>query len=212
MQSEISVRESGEVKLRDGTPVFIRTICPDDAERLQAFFARLSPETTYYRFLGRRKELPYEEAHRLVEVDYRTRMALVGTCEQRGDEEIVGVARYAVIPGTWPAEAEAAIVIEDQYQGRGLGTILLERLVAYARAHGIRTFLATVRHDNARMMRFIRRSGLPTESTVVAGVWEIRVGLEREPVHCSSARRVLIKEEGRVSRERGKTPCLSRSV
>lgn len=69
--------------------------------------------------------------------------------------------------------------------------------------------LAAVRHDNAWLMRFIRRSGLPTESRVEAGVWEIRAGLEREPDRYSSVRRVLNKEEGRVSQERGKKPCLS---
>jgi GNAT superfamily N-acetyltransferase len=212
VQTEMLVKESEAVYLRDGTPVSIRPIHPNDAARLQALFARLSPETISYRFLGRRKELPYEEAKRLAEVDYQTQMALVATCQQYGEEEIVGVARYAVIPGTWPAEAEAAIVVEDRYQGRGLGTSLLERLVAYANAHGIRAFLATVRHDNERMMRFIRRSGLPTESRVEAGVWEIRVGLNRGPERNSSVGRVLNREEGRVSQERGKTPCLSAIV
>lgn len=212
MQSEMFVKESEAVNLRDGTPVIIRPIRPDDAARLQALFGRLSPETVYLRFLRFRKELPYEEAKNLADVDYQTRMALVATRDQHGDEQLIGVARYAVIPGTWPAEAEAAIVVEDRYQGKGLGTILLERLVAYASAHGICAFLATVRYDNARMMRFIRRSGLPTESRVESGVWEIRVELKRGPDSYSNVRRVLDKEEGRVSQERGKTPCLSAIV
>jgi RimJ/RimL family protein N-acetyltransferase len=212
MQSEMSVKESEAVDLRDGTPVVIRPIRLDDAARLQSLFARLSSDTIYYRFLGLRKELPYEEAKRLTDVDYETRMALVATCVQHGDEEIVGVARYAVISGTWPAEAEAAIVVEDRYQGKGLGTVMLERMVAYASAHGIRSFVATVRHDNARMMRFIRRSGLPTQSRVEAGVWEIRVELKRVPDRNSSVRRVMNREEGRASQGRRVTPCLSAIV
>lgn len=212
MKSEMLGRESEAVNLRDGTPMFIRRIRPDDAPRLQALFARLSPETISYRFLGLRKELPYEEAKRLTGVDHRTRMALVATHEEHGDEQVIGVARYAVIPGTWPAEAEAAIVVEDRYQGRWLGTSLLERLVAYANVHGIRAFLATVRHDNERMMRFIRRSGLPTESRVQAGVWEIRVGLNRGLGRNSSVGRVLNREEGRVGQGRRVTPCLSAIV
>jgi len=192
--------------------VIIRPIRRGDAARLQLLFARLSPEAISYRFLGLRKELPYEQATRLADVDYERRMALVATCEQHYDAQVIGVARYALLPGTWPAEAEAGIVVEDRYQDNGLGTVLLERLVAYASVHGIRAFLATVRYDNTRMMRFIRRSGLPTESRVEAGVWEIRVGLEREPDRNSSIRRVLNREEGRVSQGRRVTPCLSAIV
>ena len=73
---------------------------------------------------------------------------------------------------------DVTIVVEDRYQGRGLGTLLLERLVAYARTHGIRVFRATVYHDNAPMKRIIRRSGLPIESRVESGVWEIRMKLK----------------------------------
>lgn len=166
------------VTLRDGTTVTIRPIRPDDARRLQALFDRLSPESISLRFLGQPKELPYEQARQLANVDYQKRMALVATREQDGEEHIIAVARYATHPASPPDVAEAAIVVEDEYQKRGLGTLLLTRLVAYAQAHGIRAFMATIRHDNAQIMRFIGRSGLPTESTLEAGVWDILVKLE----------------------------------
>ncbi len=171
------------VTLRDGTAVTIRPIRPDDAPRLQALFDRLSPESIAFRFLGQPKELPYEQARRLANVDYRKRMALVATREQGSEEHIIAVARYAVDPAGQPDLAEAAIVVEDEYQKRGLGTLLLSRLVAYAQAHGIRTFMATVRQDNIQIMRFVRHSGLPAESTLEAGVWEIVVKLEPEAEH-----------------------------
>jgi acetyltransferase len=168
------------VALRDGTTATIRPIHPDDAPRLQALFHRLSPESIALRFLGQPKELPYEQAKQLANVDYRKRMALVAT-RQHGDEEhIIAVARYAVDPTGQPDVAEAAIVVEDQYQKRGLGTLLLLRLVAYARTHGIRAFRATVRQDNIQIMRFMRRSGLPAKSTLEAGVWDVVVQLEAE--------------------------------
>jgi RimJ/RimL family protein N-acetyltransferase len=168
------------VTLRDGSIVTIRPIRPDDARRLQGLFARLSPESISFRFLGHPKELPGEQAEQLANVDYHTRMALVATREQGGEEHIIAVARYAVDPAAGPDLAEAAVVVEDEYQNRGLGTLLLKRLVAYAQTHGIRAFMATVRHDNVRIMRFIRRSGLPTESKLAAGAWEILVKLEPE--------------------------------
>jgi GNAT superfamily N-acetyltransferase len=204
MRSEVLVKESEAVELRDGTLVIIRPIRPDDAPRLQSLFARLSRESIYYRFLELRKELSHEQARRLADLDHQTQMALVATCGHSGEEEVIGGARYAVIPGSWPAEAEAAIVVEDRHQTKGLGTLLLERLAAYAIAHGIRAFLATVRHDNSRVLRLVRRSGLPTECKVEAGALALRVGLELEPDRDSGASRVLKQEEVGVRQEGGK--------
>lgn len=97
--------------------------------------------------------------------------------------EIIGVARYAA-----PAEAgvgeeafraaEAAVVVKDRWQRRGLGTMLLQRLADYARSHGIKVFHATVHQANNQILYFVRRSGLSTESRVDDGLWEIRVSLE----------------------------------
>ena len=170
--------EGEAVILRDGTVVVVRPIRPDDAPRLQALFARLSPESMWFRFLGHPKELLCEEAEQLANVDHQTRMALVATVDCRGEQQIVAVARYAQIPTAEPRLAKAAIVVEDRYQSRGLGTLLLKRLVAYARGHGIRAFLAVVRQENAWVMRFIRHSRLPAESEVELGVCEITIKLD----------------------------------
>ncbi len=174
--------KSEAVTLRDGTAVTIRPIRPDDARGLQALFDRLSPESISLRFLGQLKELPYEQARQLANVDYHKRMALLATREHDGEQHIIAVARYAVDPTAGPDVAEAAIVVEDEYQKRGLGTLLLTRLVAYAQAHGIHAFMATVHQDNIQIMRFVRHSGLPSKSTLEAGVWEILVKLEPEGI------------------------------
>jgi len=168
------------IELRDGTQVIIRSIRREDAPRLQSLFGRLSRESIYYRFLEFRKELTAEQARRLAALDYDGQMALVAACEQDCGEAIIGVARYAVVPGSEPREAETAIVVEDRYQGLGLGSLLLERLAAYAVAHGIRAFVATVRQDNGRVMHLVRRSGLPTEINLEAGTLALRVGLQPE--------------------------------
>lgn len=165
------------VTLRDGTRAVIRAIQADDAPRLQALHARLSPESVYLRFLEQLKVLPAHEAQRLASVDYQTRMALVAVRED-DLEQIIGVARYAVADSARPDAAEAAIVVEDAFQGRGLGTILVDRLVKYAQAHGIRAFLASVHHSNSEILRFIQRSGLPVEKRLDTGVWEIRIKLQ----------------------------------
>ena len=165
--------------LRDGTQVTIRPIRAEDAPRLQSLFGRLSRESVYYRFLELRKELTSQEARRLAELDHDEQMALVVSCEE-GEEELIGVARYAVVPGSQPREAEAAIVVEDRYQNRGLGALLLERLKAYAVTHGIDAFVATIRSDNRRVLQLVERSGLPAKFNLEAGTLTLRVGLQPE--------------------------------
>ncbi|MFN2242343.1 MAG: GNAT family N-acetyltransferase [Anaerolineae bacterium] len=200
MQSGELENEVETVRLCDGTPVLIRPVRSDDAPRLQALFGRLSRESIYYRFLEFRKEMTHQEAKRLAELDYHTQMALVATRRQSGEEEVIGVARYAVAPGSEPAEAEAAIVVEDCYQNLGLGTQLLNHLAAYAVAHGVCAFLATVRFDNDRVLRVIRRSGLPIESRLEAGALALRIGLKRkeETVPKASHRRSVATERSQT--------------
>jgi len=90
----------------------------------------------------------------------------------------VGVARYSVLAD--PGEAEIALVVEDAWQGRGLGTILLAALLEHAESRGIPRFLAYVLADNHRMMRLIGRVGTVTERSVSGGVASLR--FTRRPV------------------------------
>jgi RimJ/RimL family protein N-acetyltransferase len=168
------------VTLRDGLQVVVRPIRPDDAPRLQALVSRLSPESMFLRFLAVVKKLSAKEARHLATVDYQSRMALVATVVEEGEEQIIGVARYSTVPGDEPGLAEAAVVVEDRYQRRGLGSFLLRQLIAYARRHGVQSFLANVHPSNEPIMRFIRRSGLPVESRAASGVWEIVIRLEHD--------------------------------
>jgi GNAT superfamily N-acetyltransferase len=175
------VAEPEVVTLRDGTNVSIRTIRPDDAPRLQALFDRLSQESVFFRFLAHQKTLSDEQAQDLADVDYHMRMALVASLEHEGEEQVVAVARYAVIREGAPDLAEAAFVVEDRFQGRGLGKLLLKRLIAYARRHGIRDFWMSVHHRNSKMMSLVRGTGLPIKTrNTNLGIWEIEMVLEPE--------------------------------
>ena len=167
------------VILRDGTPVLVRPIRPEDAPRLQAGFTRLSSESIYLRFFETFKELPDNQAAMFATVDYQDRMALVAAIQENGEERLIGVARYSKADPAEPGLAESAVIVDDEYQSRGLGTILLSRLVTYARLHGVTTLLATVHSTNARMLHFIQRSGFPFQRKIVEpGVWEIRIFIE----------------------------------
>jgi acetyltransferase len=169
------------VRLREGTQVLLRPIRPDDAHRLQEGFQRLSPRSIYLRFLEPYKELPGKLAQQLANLDYNTQMALVAETYEESRSRVIGVARYAILDRPGPRLAESAIVVVDEFQQRGLGRLLMNRLTAYAISHGIDAFLATVHHTNGEVLRFIEHSGLPvTRRIVEPGIWEIQVTLKRD--------------------------------
>ena len=171
------------VNLHDGTAVTLRPIRPDDAPRLQEAFTHLSAETVYMRLLGPLTALIDEQARQLATVDYQTRMALVGVVQEQGDERVVALAHYGVIDpeavdGPDAGAAEVGIVVRDDYQNRGLGTLIIRHLVRYACAHGVRIMLATVHLQNERILSFIAKSGVPYEKKLLGGeAWEIRADL-----------------------------------
>lgn len=140
------------VGLTDGTPVTLRPIRPEDEGALTALYARLSPQTSYQRFFTVMRRPPPDWAHILANVDYERTMAIVAA---DSDGELIGVARYAYDGRA--DEAEIAIVIEDRWQGRGLGTLLLGELIEYAKRKGLRRFRAYVLAENVRMVKLVRR-------------------------------------------------------
>jgi RimJ/RimL family protein N-acetyltransferase len=167
------------VKLLDGRLVTLRPIQPEDAPLLQEGFARLSSQSIYMRFLQSLTLLSDNQAQQFATVDYKERMAIVAAIQEEGIERLVAVARYGTITGSEPGLAEAAIVVRDDYQGAGLGKILMIRLLEYGSQHGVRKLVATVHSTNARILRFITKSGLPFEKKLIEpGVWEYHIRLE----------------------------------
>ncbi len=147
--------------LSDGTLVEIRPIRADDALRLQAAHARLSPESRYRRFLGAKPILSTQDVRYLVDVDGADHFALVATATAPaaatdGDEVIVAVTRFVRLRGE-PDAAEFAIVVADEYQCRGLASELLSRLAAAATERGIARFRATALAGNTAIVKLISR-------------------------------------------------------
>lgn len=171
------LRQAITLPLTDGTSVCVRPIHPEDAGRLQVFHTRLSPNSIYLRWLAAHPVLSPAEAAQLSDLDYRTRMAYVATTGAGEAEAIVGVARYGLVRPDDPDDAEAAVVVEDAYQSRGLGWALLGRLMRYARAMGVRTWVAEINAGNARMLRFIERGGLPVTRRLDGGAWQVRMDI-----------------------------------
>jgi RimJ/RimL family protein N-acetyltransferase len=157
------------VRLRDGTTALLRPIRSEDAPALTRLYDRLSPESAYQRFFATMRRLPPDWARILADVDHDRRAAIVALGPE-GD--LVGVARYGALAD--PAEAEIALVVEDAWQRRGLGTILLSALLEHAESRGITRFLAYVLADNHRMMRLVERLGHVTERSLSGGVTSLR--------------------------------------
>lgn len=151
-----------DVVLRDGGTAHLRPIRADDADRLRDFHSRLSAETIYFRFFAPYPVLSDRDVKRFTVVDYDQRAAIVATV---GDA-IVGVVRYDQVK---PAEAEVAFVIRDDYQGRGLGSVLLEHIAAAARERGVRRFVAEVLPANNKMLEVFRQAGYGPHTSMEDG-------------------------------------------
>ena len=160
MSSEPSTSElvtlGAPIKLRDGSRIRIRQGHRSDAELLLRAFQHLSPESRYRRFLMAMPQLSEEMVRYLTEIDHHEHEAMIALDERTG--EGIGVARY-VRNRERPDTAEVAVTVIDDWQGRGVGTLLLEVICGRAREDGIRTFTAVMLATNQEMMDVFRALG-----------------------------------------------------
>ena len=154
--------------LRDGTAVGVRAIRPDDKERLRTGFARLSPRSVRQRFFHPVNDLTADELRRLTEIDFCDHVGIVLTVGTGSDERLIADSRYVRVASGGDV-AEVAFTVGDDYQHRGAATLLLRELVAIARVHGVRKFVAHVLDDNQPMLEVFRRSELPLQESLLDG-------------------------------------------
>ena len=163
------------VRLRDGEEVSLRPIEPGDRERLRRAFDRLGPESRYRRFFSPVDHLTESQLDFLTDVDHHAHEALVAL----GGDEIRGVARY-VRPAPDAPSAEVAVVVGDDWQGKGLGTQLLDRLSRAARADGVHTFTAAALADNHAIIDLLGGLGSTVSRQAGAGQVELEIELGGE--------------------------------
>lgn len=157
--------------LRDGTPVVIRFVRPDDKGRLVTAFSRLEPETIYTRFFSFKKELSQVELDRLDAPDPEHRIGLVVTLGSGVEETIIAGASCVVLDTPGPIRsAEVAFTVEEDYQCQGLAGKLLATITDLARSRGIHQLEADVLPGNQAMLAVFRRSGLPMSTSRSEGV------------------------------------------
>jgi acetate---CoA ligase (ADP-forming) len=173
--------------LRDGRSVRIRAIRPDDRAELARGFAELSPEAVYLRFFRVKQRLTEAELTQFTEQDFVRSAALVATIRFHDEERIIATARYAVTDDAPepPHRAEVAFTVGDAFQGRGLGTLLLEHLIVLARANGITEFEADVLGENNRMLNVFAKSGLRVRRSLADGVFHVTFPTEETAEHAA---------------------------
>ena len=166
------------VELRDRTRVHLRPIVPEDEPLLHEAVAAMSERTVYFRFFSPIKRMSDALAHRLAVVDYHDRFALVATTHKPSSKErIVGVARYDRARGTDVAEVAVAVI--DEFQRRGMGSILLAELARVARRNDIKTFQLIVLPENRQMLALLLDMGWIHQAKLVGGVYEISFDLPK---------------------------------
>ncbi|HSC73061.1 MAG TPA: GNAT family N-acetyltransferase [Gaiellaceae bacterium] len=159
-----------DVVLRDGSTMRLRVPTRADGDALLSFFEQLSEQSLYLRFHGH----PRVDAHLVEPVldpDWAERGALVG---EHG-ERVVAVANYVRLRDV--RTAEVAFAVADDFQGRGVGTRLLEQLATAATGAGIEEFVAEVMPDNRAMLRVFTDAGFETTRQTVLGTTEVRLAL-----------------------------------
>ncbi|GAA3614035.1 bifunctional GNAT family N-acetyltransferase/acetate--CoA ligase family protein [Marihabitans asiaticum] len=152
-----------DVVLRDGSVARLRPILPSDAEGIHRFHSGQSEESIYLRFFAPIRRLSDKDVARFTQVDYVDRMALVALVR----DDIIGIGRYDRVD---ESSAEVAFNISDSYQGKGIGSVLLEHLAALAQERGITRFEAEVLPQNRKMLGVFSEAGYEVSRRYEDGV------------------------------------------
>lgn len=157
LQCHYPQNEDTEIILNDQTRISVRPSKASDVTGLQDLFYKLPPEDVYTRFFRPLKQFSMSEAEYFCNVDYEKEMAFIAAVGDHDQEQIIGSSFYVVDPAT--NMAEVAYMILHEWQGRGLGNVLQERMAVYAKSKGILGFKADILCENTAMIRLAKRCG-----------------------------------------------------
>ena len=151
-----------KARLKNGQTVTIRPIRPEDEELLVQFHQTLSDQSVYFRYfhmIGLKQRTAHERLSHICHIDYQNEMVLVAeyAALPTGPAGIIGVGRLNKIAGT--TEAEFAILISDAYQGLGLGSELLRRLIEFGRSEKVTAIFGDIHPENKIMQIVCRKMG-----------------------------------------------------
>lgn len=160
---------SATERMRDGREVEIRALRPEDKDDMLAAVGRTGTQSLQRRFFAVKRGFSEKEIAFFMNVDFTSHAALVALAEEDGRKVIVGGGRCII---TEPGKAEIAFVVIDEYQGQGIGTLLMRHLVDITRRAGLRELIAEVLPENAAMRKVFGKFG-----------FEARRGRDPQVVH-----------------------------
>jgi acyl-CoA hydrolase/GNAT superfamily N-acetyltransferase len=157
----------------EGKTIQLRPVKISDEPLLKDFFYSLSDKSIYRRFISSRKDMPHERLQEFVVIDYTKEMVILAV-DQKGEKEtVLGIAQYGI--DEYSHTAEAAFVIRDDRQNRGIGTILLEYLTTLAKRRGLLGFTAEVLVENRPMLHLFEKMGFDIQKRSSSGVYELKM-------------------------------------
>ncbi len=159
------VADEESVVLRDGSVILIRPLATGDVEAIITWFEGLGPKARRERFLASVGRLNDRTLSQLVQVDHQEHEALTAVTAEGAT---VGIARYIRLPQT--QTAELAVAVADQWQGRGIASVLLQGIVTRARAAGIRWLTVECLASNTAIVRLLCRLG---PVSIAPPAWEV---------------------------------------
>ncbi|RKF18586.1 GNAT family N-acetyltransferase [Alginatibacterium sediminis] len=166
-----------QCETRDGKPILLRPILPEDEPLLQRFDAQLSDDDRYKRYFGAREALNHEDLAVLTQIDYSREMAFVATrVMDSGEIEILAVARGSIDPDN--IESEFAMAVRSDLQGLGLGKIMLVKLIDYYREQGTQQLAGMTMMENRAMAGLARKLGFAVSMDMEEGVIQMHMQLQ----------------------------------
>jgi acyl-CoA hydrolase/RimJ/RimL family protein N-acetyltransferase len=163
--------------LKDGTQIFFRPIKPTDERALSEMLYSLSPASVRTRYMSQTVRFPHKDLQKLTNIDYEQNLAIVGTVPGVSQEEIVAIAQYFLDPKT--RAAEVAFVVQDEWQQKGMGTLLLQYLTQIAKQRSVKSFYAKVLPVNKAMLAVFYNSGYQVNTEFDGDVYNITYELSR---------------------------------
>lgn len=162
-----------------GIPVHIRPIRPEDEGQHLGFLENLEPEDVYFRFFGMIRRFEHSQLARLTQIDFDREMAFIAVRDDAdGQPQTVGEVRVAIHPDK--QVAEFAIIVSSAIKGRGLGAILMNKMIDYCRSRGIATIQGQVLQENMRMLALTRKIGFVAKASDEQGVLLVELDLKKK--------------------------------
>lgn len=161
---------------KTGEELAVRPLKPTDEGLLREMFYDLSERSVYMRFFAPLKTMPHERAQLLVNLDYLQQMAIGVFAGEEPNWKMIGLGQYMVEPST--NLAEAAVIVLDSWQGKGLGSYLFNALVRIARQRGVEGFTAEVLSENRSMLHIVQKSGYAMTTHFDEGVYLLEIRFE----------------------------------